>query len=359
MIGNLTKDIDDLVGRLQETEKLVISLTDPVERTHEVLRKKFEELKDKIKNDFELSVPQLMNALTFLAFSPTKSMAGVEGLNLLYEGFSSIPDIEGHPVNKDYIIGKIKRGEATVKSIKDILGHELDGEFKVDDPFGTRIMTVEEDMMSFLESYANSSFASVIDQIKKDFDAFVKATIARNEQAVLYNIQLRLCVDKIAAKKDYEKKKRDLQGKQIEITDPDLATITAYMADIYQSSRARVMQYLDYFVRSLNFRMLTTYDIFPLAFQGTEPDKVPLSITSDVLRSGRSRIQDRFGKELEIWGSEPQRFPSNFDNAVGKRIYLTTKSELTDLSKGLSVCSESASCIISIPLTLLVISRSS
>ncbi|KAG6826788.1 hypothetical protein H0H92_014396 [Tricholoma furcatifolium] len=336
MIGDLIADINELVKRLQDTENLVISLTNPVESAHAVLLKKFEELKDRIKNDFELSVPQLMNALRSFAFSPTKSMAGVEGLNLLYEGLTSVPDIDGHPVNKDHIIGKIKRGEATVKSIKDILGRELDGEFKVDDPFGTRIMTAEEDMMSFLDAYANSSFADVIDEIKEAFDAFVKATVARNEQAVLYNIQLRLYVEKMASKKDYEDKKKDLQGKQIEITDPNLPAITAYMADIYQSSRSRVMQYLDYLVRSLNFRMLTAYDILHLAFPGTEPDKVPLSITSDVLRSGRSHIQDAFAKEIELWGGPPQRFPSNFNNPVGKRVYITGK-ELEDLRKGHSI----------------------
>ncbi|KAG6819310.1 hypothetical protein H0H93_013136 [Arthromyces matolae] len=338
MIANLDIDINELVERLQKTEKLVISLTSPVEITHAVLLEKFKELEDRIKSDeFELSVPQLMNALRSLAFSPTVGMYLVERINLVYEGLTSVPDIDGHPVNRDHIIGKIKRGEATVKSIKDILGQELDGEFKVDDPFGTRIMTAEEDMMSFLESYANSCFADVITQIKEAFDDFVKAMVTRNKQAVLYNIQLRLYVQKIATKQEYESKKKDLQGKQIEISDPNLSTITAYMSDIYQSSRARVMQYLDYLVRSLNFRMLTAYDILHLAFPGTEPDKVPLSITSDVLRSGRSQIQDHFAKELEIWGSSPQRFPSNFDDPVGKRIYINSKSDLDNLSRGRSI----------------------
>jgi hypothetical protein len=337
MIAGLTKDIDNLVLRLHETEKLVASLTDPVTNTHKALMKKFEELEDRIKNDFELSVPQLVNALKSLVSSPTKGKAAAEGINLVYEGFTSVPDVSGKPANKNYIIGQIKHGEATVKSIKDTLGKELDGEFELDDPFGTRLMTAEEDMMSFLEAYANSSFANVIDEIKDKFDAFVKAIMARNEQALLYNIQLKQYVNNIASRDDYEKKKNDLKGKEIEVTNPDLPIITAYMADIYQSSRARVMQYLDNLVRSLTFRMLKSYDIFHLAFEGTEQDKVPLTITSDVLRSGRSRIQDEFGKMVEIWGSEPARFPQDFDDSLGKRIYLS-KSELADLINNHYVC---------------------
>ncbi|KAM6497685.1 hypothetical protein JOM56_005633 [Amanita muscaria] len=330
LISSLKKDIDDLFERLHETEANISSLTEAVKVTHGVLMDTFEILKDKIKNTFELSVPQIVNALRSLAFSPTNGMAGLEGFNLLYEGYYSIPDVEGRPVNKNLIIGSIEHGEATVKNIKDTLGKKLDGSFDLDDPYGTRLMTAEEDMMSFLEAYATSSFADVIDEIKEKFDEFVKATITRNEQVVLYNMQLKLGVSKIANKNDYEKKAKDLKGREIEAHDPDLQNITVYMGNIYQSSRARVMALLDNLVRSLNYRMLlTNYDIFRLAFEG-EPNEVPLTITHNALRSGRSRIEYEFGRVVEIWGSEPAHFPNHFDDPMGKRIYLS-KSELTSL----------------------------
>ncbi|KAG6856632.1 hypothetical protein H0H87_002382, partial [Tephrocybe sp. NHM501043] len=362
MITCLTQDINDLVGRLQDTENLIVALTDPVVVSHAVLMKAFGELKDRILNSFQLSVPQLVDALTLLAFSPTKAMTGVQGFDLLFQGFNSVPDIEGRPVNKNLLIGKIKRGEATVKSIKDTLGKDLDGSFKLDDPFGTRLMTTEEELMNFLEAYSTSSFANVINEIKDKFDEFVKAILARNEQAVLYNIQLKLYIDRIESRKDYEKKIRDYKGKEIQANDPDLFIITSYMADIYQSSRSRVMHYLDNLVRSLTFRMLKNYDILHLAFTGTEPDKVPLSITSDVLRSARSRIQDEFGKMVEIWGSEPARFRSNFNDVRGKRIYLS-KAELDELLRKRSVrctryfCDFSSSDLIQVIVKILVMHK--
>jgi len=324
MLSSLKIQIDDLVKKLLATESLVISLTEPVKNTHAVLLQTFEELQDRIRNDFELSLPQLMNALKSVAFSTTGKFAS-EAINLVYEGFTSVPNINGTPANQNYLISKIKLGEATVKSFKTELGTELDGEFKLDDPFGTRLMVAEEDMMNFLEAYANSSFADVIEEMKTKFDAFVDAVVKRNEQAVLYNLQLKVYVGTVESKEEYEQKEKDLRGKQIEANDPDLPIITEYMGDIYQSSRARVMQLLDNLVRSLTFRMLKSYDIYELAFQGTDSakDRVPLTITSDVLRSGRSRIQSEFGKQVEIWGSEPARFPPNFDNPRGKRIYLS------------------------------------
>jgi hypothetical protein len=232
-----------------------------------------------------------LNALRSLAFAPNKYTFAIEGGNLVYEGLTSVPDVSGTPANKNYIIRKIQRGEGTVKSIKDTLGKELDGEFQLDDPDGTRLMTAEEDMMNFLYNFANSSFADVIDEMKEEFDVFVKLITARNEQVVLYNMQLRTYLSKFDSKNKYEEKAEDLRGQVVEVNDSDLPNITAYMGDIYQSSRARVMQFLDNLLR---FRMLTNYDIFHLGFEGTRPEEAPLTITSNVVLSARSRVQDRF-----------------------------------------------------------------
>lgn len=330
MIHILTEDIKELVIRIQDTEDLIGSLTQPVKNTQAILQRAFEKFKDKIRDDFELSVPSLMNALTSLVSSPNKLIFGVQTASLLYDGFTSIPEVDGRLANKDYIIRKMKYGEATVADIKGTLEKDLDGQFVLDDPFGTRLMTAKEDMLSFLEAYATSSFVDVIDEMMEKFDAFVEAVIARNDQVMLYNIQLQLYQSKIASREDYEEKEREFRGQEIEATDPNLPIITAYMGDIYQSSRERVMAVLDTLVRSLNFRMLRIYDIFELAFGGSL-DKVPLSITSDVLRSGRALIEDEFWKTLDqVWGKPAIRFPAHFDDPIGKRIYLT-KDELADL----------------------------
>ncbi|KAF9565091.1 hypothetical protein CPC08DRAFT_213736 [Agrocybe pediades] len=344
MIGSLNTEINDLVAQLKDTENRLIQLTDPVKITHSILMGTFERLKDRIQNHFELSVPQLLNALTKMAATPTGVVAGNAGLGLVFEGFNSVPDVNGVPANKDYIIKQILYGEATVKSIDDTLDkNSLNGEFVVDDPFGTRLMVARDDLMHFLDAYASSNFADVIDEIKGDYDAFIEAILARNEQAVLYNMQLKVYVEMVASRAEYQAMKNNLQGKEIEANDPGLAIITTYMDSVYQSSRARVLNYLDRFVRSLNFRMLTTFDIFQLAFGGGDADSVPQSITNVAMRSARSRIQDAFLQTVEIWGSEPARFPADFNNPRGKRIYLDEKS--------LSILKTEHQVTVNIPVT--------
>ena len=79
--------------------------------THAALDAKFKELKDKIKNTFSLSVPQLVNALTMCAFAPNKFMGGLQLANFGYQVHTSIPDMDGVPVRKEKIIGKLDRTE--------------------------------------------------------------------------------------------------------------------------------------------------------------------------------------------------------------------------------------------------------
>jgi hypothetical protein len=355
MISSLEADITDLYDMVDEASNFVEALTPPVELTHEALIEAFERLKEEIKDYFGLSVPQVINALRSLAFSPTKGMGSVEALNLLYEGYTDIPDIEGRPVNKKIIIGKIQRGEATVKSIKTTVEHLDDGTLVLDRECSTRLMTTEEDMMRFLEDFADTSFADVIDEMKEKFDAFIEAIVARNEQILHFNIRLRLLVTKTAEKKAYIKKREELHDKQIDIHDPNLPAITGFMGDIYQSSRGRVMKLLDDLVRSLNFRMLTRENVFDLAFSsGADHKDVPATLTSVVLLNAKGRVEQKF---LDSIGpNPPARFPPDFDDPLerGKRVHLS-KAERERLIKDHKVrrsCSSAPPSMGLIPTTI-------
>ena len=322
IVTGLMADIDELNTQLRESYKSIKRLTQPVIRTRTALMAEFKIVEERIQDHFGLSFPQILNALRSLAFAPQKSMGVVEGLDLAYQGITGVPNIDGTPVNKKLIIRKIQYGEATVESFKATLGQQqLDSEFILDDPNATRIMTAEEDLMSFLEDFVDTSLAEVNNEMKVEFEAFVKAILARNKEVLHYNILLKLILKKHADKDTYTEKEKDFKREKIEATDPNLPAITAYMGDIYQSSRMRVMKLLDNLVRSLNFRLLKDEDIYNLAFSVGTEDQVPLTLTSDILRSARSRIENKFNDKY--WGYEPSRFPLDFNNGEGKRICLS------------------------------------
>lgn len=188
MIASIMADMKDLTASLFKADNQVQLLTQPVLDAQRALMKAYKDLEDKINDSFGLSVPQLVNALTSIAFAPTKGMGSLQIANLAYEGFNTVPDLHETPVNKRILIGQLKQSAATVDGIKATLSQSrLDGTFELDDPYGTRLLAIESDLMSFLSNYASSAFTKVMDRIKSKFDDYIQAVIGRNTQALRYS----------------------------------------------------------------------------------------------------------------------------------------------------------------------------
>lgn len=327
MIGNIQDDIQDLVTQLQTADNQIALLTQPVLDTQAALSAEYKVVIDKVKNSFDLSVPQLLNALSYIMFAPTAGMTGLQLTNLIYQGSTQIPDDNNIPVNKDLILKTLKSSEASVEGIKTALTmDQLNGTFTLDDPTATYLLTIESDLTNFLSSYSTTCFADVIGDLESKFNDFVQAILARNAQVLLYNAIVNLLAEKISDMKNYQIQHDNLQGKDIGLEDPDLSTITSYMGSIYQSSRSRVMKYLTLYVRSLNFRVLEDNDVYDIAFANVgDASDVPLSITSTVLESAISLVESELNNADEKWGSAPVMFPSSWNDSTarGKRINLS------------------------------------
>ena len=321
---SLTADRTELIEKLQKLVNDIDLATFPCSGKSAALLALYEKLKDRIKNAVEFSVPQLVNAMTSFAFAPNKFMGGLQLANFGYQVHTSIPDMDGVPVRKDKIIGKLDRTEVSVKAIKNAVSKDkLDGSFTLDDPYGTKLLATEEEIMLFLEDYADRSFVDVIQDMKEKFDDYCKAIIARNTAVLEYNVVLKLILDKSEQIAENNNKRQNLKGRLIGVHDPDLPEITDYIESLYNASRASVMKQLNFLVRSLNFRMLQENDIFSIAFgTGANTDSVPLTMTSVVLQTARARVQEKFGQAVERWGSEPSKFPVNFDRSRGKVVEL-------------------------------------
>ncbi|KAH7097575.1 hypothetical protein BKA62DRAFT_833180 [Auriculariales sp. MPI-PUGE-AT-0066] len=334
MNKSIAADMEDLMQMIQASFRKIDELKSGVELAQRTLNTAFERLQEKVTKAFDISVPQLVNALTMFAFSPNKGMGALQGFHLIYQGFSSVPDVDGIAHHKSQLVGKITQGSATVQSIKTTLSKNLDGEFQLDDPLGTRLMTAEEELQAFLANFATSSFAGEAQELDVLFKSFCDLIIARNKVVLDFNIRLKLYLSKRDDAAEYARKANELRDRVIRTDDPNLATITGYMGTIYQASRARVMKLLNLLVRSLNFRMLKRHDLYDIAFKGGFGyDSVPLSVTTGVLRAAQENIRDELLNAIGDWGTEPQKFPTNFDDPNGKRVPLT-KPQLKQLLMG-------------------------
>lgn len=271
-------------------------------------------------------------------------MVALQAADLVYEGFDSVPTIDGAPIRKECLASKIKQSEATIEKISSELKEKLDGVYKLDDPFATRLIVEKEQIMHQLNQFSHEAFGGVEDAstrkaLEEKFTAYIEAVTARNDLILQYNIKVNMVISKKQEKEAYKAKQTELADRKVDKSDPDLASITAYVGAIYQASRSRMFKLLDLLLRSLNFRMLIHSDIYSYAFPGTDPkqasslDNIPLSLTSTVLNNVRQNVQDRFSKMVEHWGSEPAKFPEHFDTDVGKRYYLSSGQLKTLLKK--------------------------
>lgn len=239
-----------------------------------------------------------------VAFSPHWTMGGLQGLDLLYQGFTEVPTIDGRTANKEYLASKIKGGMNTIQQITAELRKKIDGEYQLDEAFATRLVVERDQLLAQLDQFSKTAFGGVKDgdvrkELENAFQVLIDAITERNGLIIRYNATIKLILVKKDEQERYEVKERELSRRQVEENDPDLPIITRYVEAIYQASRARVMKLLDILLRSLNFRMVITSDVYDYIFGGSNPvdavslDKVPLSLTTTVLRDARDQVQVR------------------------------------------------------------------
>ncbi|GJJ09136.1 hypothetical protein Clacol_003358 [Clathrus columnatus] len=341
IISSLIADQQDLKSIIQDLNRNIHLETPVVEKARKELMEAYEAEMGAIKKSFGLNVPQMVNALTMIAFSPAKFMSGLQISDLIYQGFTSIPTIDGASVTKDYLASQFRQSEAAISNISTLLEKKINSTYELDDPFAARIIIEKEKILKQLNQFSQEAFGGVDDvetkkNLVKKFDALIGAVTKRNGFILDYNVSIKLLLSKTAEAMAYKEKEKELVKRHVELNDPDLPAITSYIGAIYQTSRSRVMKLINILLRSLNFRMVITSDVYNYTFQSDDPsnptdlDKVPLSLTSTVLRNVRSSIEDKFNQQVEHWGSEPARFPNNFDIDEGKQFHLS-KYELEQL----------------------------
>ncbi|GJJ09105.1 hypothetical protein Clacol_003327 [Clathrus columnatus] len=333
ILTSLSEDEQDLKLLIQDLDRKIGAETPVVEKAREELMDAYEAEIDAIKESFGLNVPQIVNALTMIAFSPAKFMGGVQIGNLVYEGFHSVPTISGVSVKEEYLASEIKRSEASIEDITTLLGDKINSQYQLDDPFATRLITEKAKILQLLDQFSQEAFGGVNDEearknLIEKFDALIDAVTRRNGIILDYNVTINLLLSKIAEGKDYKAKQEELVNRQVTYNDPDLPVITAYVGAIYQASRSRVMKLIDILLRSLNFRMVMTSDVYNYIFPSSDPDdladldQVPLGLTAVVLKNVRANVENQFDKQVEYWGSEPAKFPGDFDLDEGKQFRL-------------------------------------
>lgn len=139
------------------------SRTDAIVRAQKDAKRAIEDFKDSVSGKFKISPKSFLSAMTNFAASPSAALGAASGASLLYEGFSSVPNIGGDPVPKALLIKQIKNGGANVDALsKDLLEvtQQADGSLAENDEFSTKVLTTLENMETLIDEFADDTFGS-------------------------------------------------------------------------------------------------------------------------------------------------------------------------------------------------------
>ncbi|KAF5366537.1 hypothetical protein D9758_008961 [Tetrapyrgos nigripes] len=326
----------ELVDQLNTLDKKVLSAGAALDLDHEALITAYEKVVDKIKESHGLTFKSVINALMKIAEKPKDPLEyGKQIFALENDWNNKVLNDSGVAVDKKLLLSKVNHSSIT--GLDDFTGdlspEEKNGEFKVDGNL-PGFLIEEAKLKEVLADYTQGALGEAGDELKKKFKEFTDAIVARNNDIVTYNALLTVVKNNLDEASKLQEAK--LTAQKIIIIGPDLQAMTDYMRMIYENARARVMRYLNIGQRALTFKILRSENLLKMydgsGFNGDiDQNDIPLSLTSDVLASIKSNLDDLLLRGEEEAGISPALFPGNWETGIGKRRYLSAEELQTFL----------------------------
>ncbi|KAJ3778794.1 hypothetical protein FB446DRAFT_712184 [Lentinula raphanica] len=336
-LASIQEERKSLLSSLTDTETRINVSGPEVEQKHRDFMLQYKEFIEQVSRPPPkgITIGQLFNAALVVVKSGSKIMGAGTAIAQLWSDYNGDPDHitseVGTTVRRDYLMATVKNSVAT--GLQDFTGEltpdELSGEFTLDGRVPKLIME-EEKLRDILTDYKNEAFAEAGEELLKAYDDFIQALSARNDDIATYNSIIQRLMAQVEEKSKLNQMKE--LAKKGKLTNEDLEQMTGYIRMLFENARARVMRYLSMGQRALTFKILTSRDLLDLDSSISHSADVPLSVTSDVLVTIRSNLQDLLLTATEENSGIPATFPSNWETGTGKRRWLTTEELKTYLS---------------------------
>lgn len=261
-------------------------------------------LTEAVKDYFSFDVKAFLGSLTSIAFAPESAlMWGTQAASMLYSGMTELKNDQGVTVQKDYLVHGIKQISGTIdeQMLAESFQQLNSGVIAVDDPGGNKILTDEAQLMKLLNQFY-SKFPSEIDDVKKEFQAYIALIQKRNSEVLQYNQILTRIEKELIA---YDKARlivTNINQNRFDTVDPALPEIASYMEFIYNHAKSDLLEQLYRTSRAFDFWSVTKTNILANSLNGMTPEKVD----SYLLQSINEQLEANF-----------QRSPGTFSSPKG------------------------------------------
>ncbi|HCC08359.1 MAG TPA: hypothetical protein DEP72_09415 [Clostridiales bacterium] len=308
IIAQSNSSISQLKNNLIESANIIDSYQYTLAPKKQALEDKMKELKDSIEKYFDFNVQSFLSSLTTLAFAPKSKIMWITQIaEVGVKGTEDVTDDKGDEINKDYIVGKIKSVEASVKGLIEGYSEEKDGTLQADDPCANKLIASEEKINDLLDDFYNK-FPTEITELKTLFQDYVKTITSRNTEILDYNAIVQLLRKNHQQINEAQKKITSLNSSALKNINPNWPEITAFVSQMYYSSRSIIMEIMDLAARAYGFWSLDDHrNLIAQAYGNRSLPEIDTASFTQV----QTIILDSYRRTIEKFGNGAGIFPMN------------------------------------------------
>lgn len=148
------------------------NLTEPMKAEYEEIKNATQMLMVEIKNGFKVPFPHLVEALGQIFMVRNAPMVALQGVSLVEQGLSKIPDDSGTVVDKDYLIKQISNVTGDLDSVYE--GYKVSkGKINLLDPGAAKLQLAAGDLTKLVNKYQEALPEELRKKLKDKLKSYI------------------------------------------------------------------------------------------------------------------------------------------------------------------------------------------
>ncbi|GKU12252.1 unnamed protein product, partial [Fusarium langsethiae] len=184
--------IQEVKIEMSEYEKKIDKLTPILKEARDQVLQQVKDVEEEIKHTFKVPFHDIVEAFGQILMVHGAGMAALQGVNLLQQAGTTIPDDSGTHVNKDYLIRQVSDIEGTIASLNEGYKMSKDGKIDLLDPGASKLQLAKKELDRLLQSFWDTLGSKRLKSLKKAFQDYITFVLQRNNAVVGYNAAVTL-----------------------------------------------------------------------------------------------------------------------------------------------------------------------
>lgn len=336
----LKNDIPFLHSKLPQIAEQIAAYKDQLEEYKKDVESNITKYKHAIDQTFNFNIASFLDAVSTIAFAPeSPAMWVAAGAKLLQTSISTIPDNNGNPVQKEYIVHEISQIGDDLKSIGEGYTARTDGTIELEDPGANKLLGEQQKIEGLLEQFYDQC-QNIKEELTDSLKNYISMVIKRNNLVMEYNACVCLLQQKLQTLKSNENKLEKLNDENLG-QDPDLPYNAVFALEAYNVLQNEVIGILNFASRIYRFWKLDLKYLCTVSGEGVDHQNPPVSLNYDALLEIYNNF---YSTTILSAGNSSPAFTSSFtgskDSKTAAKTFYYGKDYFTKIEYGVRITIE-------------------